>query len=188
MPILDAYAIAILWVGWLAYWTIAAGNVKATASEESWQSRLAYSAPLWVAAFLLIDRHLGPLRHRFLPLDAWIATLGVLLTAAGFAFTIWARVHLGTNWSAEVTVKQSHELVRTGPYALARHPIYTGLSLVFIGTAIAMGEWRALIAAVIAIASFCYKLSIEERVMLETFGEQYRDYRRKVRALIPFVI
>ena len=188
MPILDAYAISILWLGWLAYWTVAAANVKATASEQSWQSRLAYSAPLWLAAFLLLDRHLGPLSQRFLPSDVWIATLGVIITAAGFAFTIWARVHLGTNWSGAVTVKQSHELVRSGPYALVRHPIYTGLVLAFIGTAIAMGEWRALVAAVIAVASFCYKLGIEERVMLDTFGDAYRDYRRQVRALIPFVI
>jgi protein-S-isoprenylcysteine O-methyltransferase Ste14 len=188
MPIVHAYAIALLWLGWLAYWVIAAGNVKATASEESWQSRVAYSAPLWLAAFLLIDRHLGPLSQRFLSADVWIPTLGVLLTAIGFAFTIWARVHLGTNWSAEVTVKHSHELVRTGPYALARHPIYTGLTLAFVGTAVAVGEWRGLLAAAIAVASFCYKLSIEERVMLATFGNEYRDYRRKVRALIPFVI
>ncbi len=188
MPILHAYAIAVLWLGWLAYWAVAAGNVKATASEESWQSRLAYSAPLWVAAFLLIDRHLGPLSQRFLPADIWIPTVGVLITAAGFAVAIWARIHLGTNWSGKVTVKQSHELIRTGPYALARHPIYTGLTLAFIGTAIAIGEWRALVAAVIAIASFCYKLSIEERVMIDTFGDAYREYRRQVRALIPFVI
>ena len=188
MPILHAYAIAILWLGWLAYWAVAAGNVKAVARQASWQSQLAYSAPLWIATFLLIDRHLGPLSQRFHSSDIWFPTLGVLIAAAGFAVTIWARVHLGTNWSAKVTVKHSHELVRTGPYALVRHPIYTGLALAFIGTAIAIGEWRALIAAVIAIASFCYKLGIEERVMLDTFGDEYRDYRRQVRALIPFVI
>ncbi len=87
-----------------------------------------------------------------------------------------------------MTVKQDHTLVTHGPYALARHPIYTGLSLAFLGTAFAIGEWRGLAAFVIATASFWYKLRIEERVMRETFGDAYDRYAERVRALIPFVL
>jgi protein-S-isoprenylcysteine O-methyltransferase Ste14 len=112
----------------------------------------------------------------------------LLLAVAGIAFTVWARLHLGANWSSEVSVKQDHELVQSGPYAIVRHPIYTGLALAFLGTAIAIGEWRAVIAFVVAVASFWYKLSIEERVMRETFGAAYDDYARKVRALVPFLV
>jgi protein-S-isoprenylcysteine O-methyltransferase Ste14 len=118
--------------------------VKAVARQEGWQSRFAYSAPLWVAAVLLVSPSLpGFLSERLLPDDASIVRIGVLLTAAGLGFAIWARVHLGGNWSAEVTVKHDHELIGSGPYALARHPIYTGLLLAFVGTAIVVGEWRA---------------------------------------------
>ena len=183
------WILAALWLGWLGYWIASSIGVKAVARRQGWQSRLAYSAPLWVAAVLLGSPSLpGFLSERFLPDDASIVLIGVLLTAAGLGFAIWARVHLGGNWSAEVTVKHDHELVGTGPYALARHPIYTGLLLAFVGTAAAIGEWRAPIAAIIAGLSFWYKLGLEERLMVETFGARYEEYRRRVKALIPFVV
>lgn len=178
-----------LWLAWAVYWFASAVGVKPAARSESWQSRLSYSVPLWVAAILLVDGDLPwPLSATFFPRSVWLADLGVLLTALGLGFAVWARVILGSNWSAEVSVKEEHELIRRGPYALARHPIYTGLSLAFLATALAISEWRALLAAVIAIASFVYKMSLEERVMRETFGSTYDDYARQVKALVPFVI
>jgi protein-S-isoprenylcysteine O-methyltransferase Ste14 len=188
MPQPYGYLLAALWLGWLSYWILSASAVKTTAREESWQSQIAYSAPLWLAAILLIGGGRWFLSARFLPRESWIVVIGVLIAAGGFAFTIWARRHLGANWSGRVTVKEGHELVRTGPYAVVRHPIYTGLTLAFLGTAVAVGEWRAVLALVIAVASFCYKLTIEERVMTETFGREYNEYRRRTKALIPFVI
>jgi protein-S-isoprenylcysteine O-methyltransferase Ste14 len=95
---------------------------------------------------------------------------------------------LGTNWSADVTVKHDHELIEAGPYAYSRHPIYTGLVLALFGTALAVGETRALIAFVIALASLWYKMGLEERVMRRTFGAAYDAYTRRVKALIPFVV
>jgi protein-S-isoprenylcysteine O-methyltransferase Ste14 len=182
------WTLGALWIGWLAYWMAASGSTKPTARTESWRSRVAYSLPLWGSAFLLLDRHLGVLSARFLPDVQGLEAAGVAVTAVGLGFAIWARVHLGANWSGEVTVKQDHELVRSGPYAVVRHPIYTGLSLAFLGTAIAFGEWRALLALALAVGSFWYKLRIEERVMRETFGPAYDAYARDVRALIPFVL
>jgi protein-S-isoprenylcysteine O-methyltransferase Ste14 len=188
MNIYFGWLLGILWLGWLAYWIFASAGTKATARTESWQSRVAYSMPLWAAAILLLSRNLGVLSWRFLPATQWLPVLGVLLTALGLGFAVWARWHLGGNWSGEVTVKEGHELIRSGPYAIARHPIYTGLSLAFLGTAIAIGEWRAVIAVAAAVGSFWYKLGIEERVMRETFGPAYDDYARDVKALIPFVL
>ncbi|HVY18941.1 MAG TPA: isoprenylcysteine carboxylmethyltransferase family protein [Bauldia sp.] len=182
------WTLAALWIGWFAYWMVASSGTKPTARAESWQSRLAYSLPLWAATILLIDRNLGFLSGRILPHSFGIAVFGVLVTAAGLAFAVWARLHLGTNWSAEVTVKHDHELVQSGPYAWARHPIYTGLSLAFLGTSIAVGEWRAVLALALAVGSFWYKLGIEERVMRETFGVAYDDYARRVKALVPFLV
>ena len=189
MPYALGYITAALWVAWFGYWIVSSGGVKPAARSASWQSRLAYSAPLWVAVVLLINRDLsGVLDQRFLPADLWIATVGVALTAAGHGFAICARRALGTNWSREVTVKLDHELVQSGPYAFVRHPIYTGLSLAFLGTAIAIGEWRGLLAMALAVGSFWYKLGIEERVMTETFGTEYANYRKRVKALIPFLL
>jgi protein-S-isoprenylcysteine O-methyltransferase Ste14 len=97
-------------------------------------------------------------------------------------------VHLGGNWSATVTVKESHALVRTGPYRFVRHPIYTGLLVALIGAAVARGDVQGFVADAIAFAAFWRKLRIEERWMQETFGDAYARYRVEVAALIPFVL
>jgi protein-S-isoprenylcysteine O-methyltransferase Ste14 len=183
------YVIVGLWAAWAICWIASSVGVKPVERREGWQSRLTYSVPLWIAAVLLLDRHLpAPLTAHLFPISDGTAVLGAVLTAAGLGWAVWARVILGGNWSAEATVKQAHELVQAGPYTLSRHPIYTGLGLAFIGSAIAVGEVRGVLAAVIAIASFCYKLGIEERLMVETFGSTYESYRRRVKALVPFVI
>jgi protein-S-isoprenylcysteine O-methyltransferase Ste14 len=114
--------------------------------------------------------------------------IGAATLAAGLAFSVWARVHLGKNWSGVVTIKEDHELIRSGPYALARHPIYTGILVAFIGTAIARNEWRGLVAVVIVFAALWRKLKLEERWLGETFGDRYAKYRDEVAALIPYLL
>src|SRR5262245_36606961 len=97
------WILAVLWLGWVAYWAVSSSSVKATARTTGWQAQLLYSLPLWLAAALLVNRHWPAfLMTRFVPLSPWLMALGVVLTAAGLAFAIWARRHLGTNWSAEV--------------------------------------------------------------------------------------
>jgi protein-S-isoprenylcysteine O-methyltransferase Ste14 len=110
-----------------------------------------------------------------------------VMTAAGLLFSVWARRCLGTNWSGAVTIKERHELVTSGPYGLVRHPIYTGVLLAILGSAIAVGEWQAVLAMVLASFALWRKLRLEERWMLNRFGEAYRAYCRKVPALIPFL-
>ncbi len=100
----------------------------------------------------------------------------------------WRVTPSAGNWSGVVTVKADHELITTGPYTIVRHPIYTGLLLGFVGSAIARGEWRGVVAVVLVLASLWRKLLLEERWMREQFGEAYETYRRRVRALIPFVL
>ncbi len=181
--------IGLIWIAWLVYWAAASAGVKTAAQSESRQSRLSYSIPLWIAAVLLFDHHLGPFLDAHLyPIRLWLVIAGTILTAAGVAYAIWARRVLGANWSANVSVKQGHELIRSGPYALTRHPIYTGMLLAFLGTTLAVGEARALIAIVLVIGSLWYKLSLEEKVMRQTFGAAYDDYSRRVKTLIPFLL
>jgi protein-S-isoprenylcysteine O-methyltransferase Ste14 len=144
--------------------------------------------PLALAVAILVADRLpvAPLNERLFPWTPWVFWAAAAATAAGLLFTAWARVHLGRNWSATVTLKQQHELITTGPYAIVRHPIYTGLLAAFIGSAAALGEWRGLLAVVLALAAFWRKLQVEELWMTERFGEQYAAYAQRVPALVPF--
>jgi protein-S-isoprenylcysteine O-methyltransferase Ste14 len=122
---------------------------------------------------------------RFLSAAPALGYIGLALTAAGCGFAIWARLTLGSNWSGRATVKAGHELIVSGPYALARHPIYTGLLVAAAGTALARGEWRCILGIALIIIAFLIKMSHEEKLMLQTFPDAYPRYRQRVKALIP---
>lgn len=179
-----------LWVAWMIYWWVSASKVKATVRSESLASRAAHIVPLVAAGIVLglRNRPWGFLFDRMWPESLVMFWIGAATLAAGLAFSVWARVHLGKNWSGVVTIKEDHELIRSGPYALARHPIYTGILVAFIGTAIARNEWRGLVAVVIVFAALWRKLKLEERWLGETFGDRYAKYRDEVAALIPYLL
>jgi protein-S-isoprenylcysteine O-methyltransferase Ste14 len=182
-----------VWLLWLLYWCVSAIGVKPAARVESSASRFGkYVLPIIAAVLLLWDSG-GWLRgtildERFTPDDLWVVWLGFIITVAGLAFTCWARAILGRNWSGVVQLKQDHELIVRGPYSIVRHPIYTGLLLAFLGSAIAVGKWRALLAVLIVGFSFWRKLRLEERWLCELFGDQYRAYMMRVKALVPWLI
>jgi protein-S-isoprenylcysteine O-methyltransferase Ste14 len=178
----------LMWGGWFAVWNVMARKVKEAAQSESAVSRLSHVAPLLIAAYLLVaDVPLPLLNDRFVPLALWVALLGAALTFAGLAFAIWARFVIAGNWSSYVELKRDHELIVAGPYRWVRHPIYTGLLLAFVGSALAVGEWRGVLAVAIVAASFWRKLKLEEAVMRREFGEAYARYAARVPALIPFL-
>ena len=114
--------------------------------------------------------------------------VGSAITMGGLLFSIWARNHLGNNWSQAVTIKEGHELITSGPYAIVRHPIYTGLLLAFLGSAIALGKWRGLLAVVLVFAVLWHKLRLEEKWMRAKFGNSYESYSQRVKALLPFIL
>lgn len=179
------------WACFLLYWAWSArGAKRALRSEPLGPRLLKYWLPI-AAAVLLIQPVRGypssALHWRFVPDTAWLPVLGLALTWAGVLFACRARSVLGGNWSSEVQLKQGHELVVRGPYRLVRHPIYTGLLLAFLGSALALGEGRGLLAFAILAASFWFKLRLEERWMREQFGSAYTDYMRRVKALVPGV-
>lgn len=180
------------WFAFIAYWAIQARAVKPTARSESFLARLLkYWLPLLLGACLVVPWHGGEgtlLRARFAPAGWAIPLVGVVLLWAGVLLAIRARTILGRNWSAVVQLKQDHELVERGPYRWVRHPIYTGLLMAFLGTALALGEWRGLLGTAIVGASFWFKLRLEERWMREQFGQAYVAYMRRVRALIPGIL
>ena len=135
----------------------------------------------------------GRLLHLSSQSQLWQTTLalGVLtdcIVLAGAAFTVWARITLGRNWSAEVTFKQDHELIESGPYALARHPIYTGLIVMALGTAINYGRAIGFALFLSLCAALWWKARKEEQIMSKHFPDAYANYKTRVRAIIPFVL
>lgn len=190
MPLVYRYAFPAMWLSWVVYWWVASRDVKSTLRRESLPSQLSHIAPLGIAVLLFSARKvpIAFLGERFLPLTEWPFWLGSLLTATGLLLTVWARLHLGRNWSGTVTIKEGHELVTSGPYALVRHPIYTGLLLAFLGSALALGDWRGVLAFALAACALWLKLQVEERWMRQQFGDAYQVYSERVAALIPFVL
>lgn len=193
MQIPFAFIAEAAWCAWLAYWAWSARGVKRAVRQESAWSRFGkYGLPIIVAVLLLMVRWPsfagGVLTMRFLPFALWIVWLGLAMTFAGLLFACWARQVLGRNWSGVVQLKQDHELVERGPYRYVRHPIYSGLLLAFLGSALMIGEWRALLATAIVAISFWHKLRLEERWLSELFGAAYRDYMRRTKALVPWLL
>jgi protein-S-isoprenylcysteine O-methyltransferase Ste14 len=190
MTMLYGPLIGLLWAAWYIYWVVAAIGVKKASRQESLLSRLSHTAPLIIAVALVAAPRPwhGWLSDRFLPRTVETYWLGVAILAVGLGFAVWARRYLGRNWSGTVTVKRDHELIRTGPYRFVRHPIYTGILLGFLGTAVSLGQWRGLLAVAFATFAFLLKIRLEEKWMTEPFGEMYVQYRKEVRALIPFVL
>ena len=183
------HPISYLWAAWALYWLIAARSAKAVARRESLASRLGHLVPLSIAVVLLgVRRVPGWLGTRWVEPSGALEVTGIALVAAGLLFCVWARIVLGGNWSGTVTLKEGHVIVRSGPYRLLRHPIYTGLLVAFAGSAVALGEWRGWLAVAILAAALWRKLRIEERWLLESFGAEYAAYRQSTWALIPFVL
>jgi protein-S-isoprenylcysteine O-methyltransferase Ste14 len=182
-------SITALWLAWGIFWLAAAVGAKATRRRETIGSRISHMVPLVLAVILLSsDRLAGRyLGIALLPHNLVTFWLGFTLVLAGIAWSLAARVSLGGNWSGIVTLKQDHELIRKGPYRLVRHPIYTGLLAAILGTAIAQGELRSLLAVTLVAAAFVRKIGVEEAFLGEAFGAAYDRYRREVPALIPFV-
>lgn len=186
----DLYRHLISWP-WLAFalcWLLLAIGTKSTQRRESISSRLVHVVPLVVGAVLIGWRSVP---WEWLALRLWPRApapyfVGLALLYAGLAFAVWARVHLGRNWSATVTVKHDHELIRSGPYALVRHPIYTGVLCAVLGTAVASGTVRAAFGLLIIGVALLRKLRIEEAFMRATFPGEYPRYCAEVPALLPF--
>ena len=113
--------------------------------------------------------------------------VGAGITVLGIGFAIWARSHLGRNWGQPMTLRQGHELVTTGPYALVRHPIYTGMIFAFFGTALAANVFLLIPFAVLS-GFFILSAMMEEKHMLRQFPDDYPEYTRRTKMLIPYVI
>jgi protein-S-isoprenylcysteine O-methyltransferase Ste14 len=175
------------WLVFLAYWCVSALKLKSIKRREPRGERLIQLVFMVAAYFLMFNDQFsrGWLATRFAPASPSIGKFGVTVTVVGIAFAIWARWHLGENWSATVTLKEGHELISSGPYRYIRHPIYSGMLLAFVGTALALGEYRALISVCIVLVAFYTKAKKEERFLTQEFGEKFREHSRRTGMFLP---
>ncbi|MGC2448394.1 MAG: isoprenylcysteine carboxylmethyltransferase family protein, partial [Candidatus Sulfotelmatobacter sp.] len=183
------YLFLLMWLAYIAYWWAMATDVKSDERREEAGSRL-QRLILMILAIVLLgvpQLRLSVVDRRFLQASAWWVWIGAAVTASGLLFSVWGRRYLGRNWSQDVTIKKDHELITGGPYSLVRHPIYTGLLLALFGGALALGEWRGLVAVALVFIALARKLRLEEQWMRVQFGDSYESYSRHVRALVPYL-
>jgi protein-S-isoprenylcysteine O-methyltransferase Ste14 len=183
--------ISSCWVVFITVWLLAAVSTKRTVYRESRVQRLRYWVLLVIACLLLVygRRELPyPLNLRIIPHITPIACAAAFLCVAGLAFALWARVTLGRNWSGVVTLKEGHELVERGPYRFVRHPIYTGMLIMFFATALVQSHLAGFVGVLLMFASFWIKLEREETLMLQQFPERYAAYQQRVKRIVPFVL
>ncbi len=182
-----ADAIIALWVVWLVGWRATGWSNRGGVIEPPLGDRLAHGVPTVLGAILLMaDPRWSPLtRHAWLPSGPWLPWFSLACVAAGLGFTVLARRTLGRYWSVMPTLKASHAIIRTGPYALVRHPIYTGLLLALFGTAAIENHLVGLVAFALLVAGFVIKAHQEERLLVAKFAADYEAYRAQVPALVP---
>ena len=177
----------IAWIILLLYWFVSAEKLKSVKLREPGKERLIQIVFMAAAYSLLFNDQLRPR----LAGEAIHAGFGqgrraaVAATFVGVAFALWARRHLGENWSAAVTLKEGHELIASGPYRRIRHPIYTGMLLAFAGSSLSLGEYRALLSLPIVLLAFYRKAKKEECFLLQEFGDKFRDHSRRTGLFLP---
>jgi len=175
--------LAIGWAAFWIFWLVAAFSMKR--GHVFWSRELRIRAVVVILAVLLL--RVGAFRDDGINTEAWRDGLGLLLFASGLGFAVWARVNIGRNWGTPMSQKEDPELVTTGPYRLVRHPIYSGILVGGVGTAVAL-SWLWLIAVMLAGVYFIYSATVEERYLTEQFPDSYPAYRRSTKMLVPFVL
>jgi protein-S-isoprenylcysteine O-methyltransferase Ste14 len=179
--------IDIPWIVFIAYWIISALNTKRTQKREPFLARYGVMLIEVVGFVFLFDQSagMGILGQRVLNKNHAIQAAAIALTWAGVLLAVWARRHLGQYWSGRITIKEGHKLIRTGPYARLRHPIYSGLDLAAIGTAFAIDRWRCVVGFCVIIGGFWIKAKREEAMLTAQFGSDFQEHRRQTGFLFP---
>ena len=180
------------WAAMIVFWLISAFGVKRDTKRSPWRrfGWLRIVIILVLLSVLWARSSLGALTHRWgifqaVPSNSSLALIGAVICALGVGYAIWARIHLGRNWSPIPNVKEGHELITSGPYKLVRHPIYTGIIVAALGTGFAIPVWF-LIFFIMTIV-FVWRVKVEEALMTKQFPNQYPEYKKRTWALIPFI-
>ena len=189
---MQPFVIVVLlsWMAFVVYWLSAARQVKRPrVRQPAWRRVIGY-AGMVVVALLLVGTpvpELPILGLRVFPHGTLAGWAGAGLCVAGLCFAIWARLTIADNWSADVQIKEGHELVTTGPYRLVRHPIYAGIVTMLAGTWMLAGSLGSLIGIALGFVAVWRKLHMEENYMRREFPGEYPQYAARVKRLIPGV-
>jgi protein-S-isoprenylcysteine O-methyltransferase Ste14 len=179
-----------LWGGFFAYWWLSALRNRTPLKRAPTRFGFLTSMGVPAGIVMLAAGLAAPWIYasRVLPDVLSIVISGLLVVILGICFAVWARVHLGSNWSSRPAIRENHTITRTGPYAVVRHPIYTGILTGMLGTAIATGALLVFLVLLVIFVLFLIKIRMEEQFLLEEFGAEYERYRLEVKALIPYVL
>jgi protein-S-isoprenylcysteine O-methyltransferase Ste14 len=179
--------VEIPWIVFIVYWIIGAIATRANRATESFASRFAVLLFEGVGYVLIFSGStgIGFLGTRFIPRTMAGEILGVVLLWSGVGLAIWARYHLAEYWSARVTIKEGHQLIRTGPYTYLRHPIYSGLVLATIGSAVVIDAWRCVLGTCLVLVGYCFKAKKEEAMLSLQFGEAFCEHQKHTGFLMP---
>lgn len=183
--------IFIFWLIFVIYWLISAlGAKKSTRGKLFWKGAWVRVVLIVVVLILIHFGVFGNISYQPAPTTTstiLLGIIGVFLCLAGFAFAVWARVYIGKNWGMPMTLQEGHELVTSGPYALVRHPIYTGFLLAMLGSVLVTGTvWFVIL--IISGTYFIYSAKVEEKIMTKQFPNEYPAYMKKTKMLIPFIL
>jgi protein-S-isoprenylcysteine O-methyltransferase Ste14 len=184
-----ALAELVPWLTLFFYWVWMWNKAKpqAEAHTDPWVN---LNRVQIIISMVLLGSHrlsIGWLGYELIPRTLAKALTGLAVTSIGVAFAIWARQTLADNWSAQPTLKENHELIVQGPYKIVRHPIYTGILIAVLGTAIMVGQVRGFVALAITIFALWHKSGFEEELMYRQFPEQYKAYAQRVKKLVPWI-
>jgi protein-S-isoprenylcysteine O-methyltransferase Ste14 len=176
--------LTVCWLAFWIFWLVAATRAK-TSQGRPGVRRFAGARVALLVVIVYLARDLGFRTHSS-SVDPVLTGVGLALFVAGLALAIWARLYIGRNWGMPMTRRQEPELVTTGPYRKVRHPIYSGIILALIGTALATTLY-GLIAAVVLGGYFTYSATREEAFLAEEFPDAYPAYKHSTKMLIPFL-
>jgi protein-S-isoprenylcysteine O-methyltransferase Ste14 len=191
MPVYH-WIIAALWLVLIVTWAVAAAGAKRSIGGPRWRRQVGGRLAVLILVllslrFAIVRRALRGARAYAVNHSLLLGALGVVVCALGIGLALWARVHLGRNWGMPMTRKENPELVTSGPYALARHPIYGGVMLAMLGSALAQSFFW-LLPLVLFSLYFIYSARREETLMSEQFPQAYSAYRRRTKMFIPYVV
>ena len=172
-------AVALAWLG---------GAIYYESRSPAERTRRSFVSPTVISTVVMVLLLATVPRADWLSLEVhvgWIRIMGLVILLAATALTVWARLALGAMWSAAPAVKQEHKLRTGGPYAITRHPIYTGLLGMLMGSMLLAGGGRWIVPFGVYLVGLEFKIRIEERLMLAEFPDDYPRYRRLVPRLVP---
>jgi len=175
---------AVAWAALGLYW--AAPGRGAQSGEFKWYRPLRLLVLAGVFALLFWKASaVGVLGKRFVPDLPVLGVVGFVAVLGGMAVSSWARIVLGKYWSDKVILQTEHQLIRSGPYSCMRHPLYSGVLLGVLGTALVLGEWRGLLAFIVLLTNYAIKAKREELILADRFGEEFRAHAASTGFLFP---